>query len=545
MEYTFSILVIEDDPNYQEYYQKWLADRNYYVKICGTLDDVQRTLGMRYFDVAIIDMNLGGDIQGGMKVLREIQEMGDYSGCVVISADVTREDVRDAAEKFNASVLFKTELDKDGLILAVEQATKKIPAFRYGEESLYKNLIKEKRLTDEKDNSILKFEDDFEALLRKIFIEFWPFNVNLPIESKLIYGLRGERLLQISGWSRGVGGAIVMRMGARRIVEKESHAYNKYIKDLEETVVAFKKGPFYHKILGGLVYVFPDVKFEPVRDFAHFYETESDSRIQQVVKNIFRTAEKIYGSRGRDVVTVDLGLVYKPIIEDAFSYQKRKSKGGGRILEQIGEGEHESLLRVAKVDPVEFLLEQKQSFVFENVPVGIVHGDLSSNNIIVTSDARTQLLGFCFTGESDVAVSKSDESDSVSFRARQIGKRNLLHDYATLEVSIRRALANIVSNEIEKFNRVLCESDELGKASSFQIEFSNPQLKKAYSVIANLRKQAGELVEFKNSMWLYNSELFFQFVNIYLFSPNHPEKENAYYSASILAERLANSYFAR
>ncbi len=522
MEYKAKVLVVEDDLGYQERYNNWLSDENYLVKMSGTFKDAERILETHCFDVVVADMNLEDDKQGGMKVLQEIRRIGDSTRAIVISAEPTSKDVRDSQEKFGASVLFKNELDKEKLIRAVDQAVQKAPAHRYGEKSLYKVLLKDKGLADEKIHLISKNEYDLKDLLENTFTEVWPFNIDIPITTKLVEVLGIESMIQVSGWSRAMGSAVVVRLGSRRIIEKESHAYNKHVRELAETVKSLKEGPFYYKDLGGLVYVLSDAKFEPICDFAYFYEKESDSRVLQSTENAFRIGELLHKSRGVDNVNIDLSIVYKKIIEQATKYQKREKRISGSDATGL--------------NPIEFLL--KRDFIFENIPVGIVHGDLHNGNIMVNSEAQTRLLGFYLTGESDVIVPKADKSDSVAFRAHQAGKRNLLHDYATLEVSIRRTLATINLKEIEEFDRALCVPRKLSETASPQVDFANPKLKKAYHVITDLRMRVSDLVKFEDDMQVYCSELLFQFIALYLRSIDLAEKDGIYRSAAILAGRL-------
>lgn len=530
------ILVVEDDPDYQKHYSSWLSTEKFLVKMSRNLEETALMLDSHYFDIAIVDMNLENDKDGGMKVLSKIREMGDPTRVIIISADVSKENVRNTYEKFGASVLFKTELSRDRLVDLINQELSLPLGNPYEKISLYNFFLKERGLSDQKIFLVSNNKPDIERLLQNLFLEILPLNNKLNITSNLVEVSTEEYMLQISGWSRGVGSTVVVRLGSRKRIEKESHAYNKHIQDLVESFGSVKMGPFYHKTLGGIIYVLSNTQIEnlPLTDFNHFYQKEDTMRVVEALKKIFRVIENLYQSRKIDKVAIDISLTNKALFGQLTRYKKQETNNKDTYaFNSIDE----------KVNPLDFLLNHK--FVFDNIPVGVVHGELTAGNILINSEMQMWLLGFYFTGsESDVIVPTPAKSDNIALRARQAGKRNLLHDYVTLEVSIRRQLTDLSLKEIIEFDQSLCKPRTLSEMTSFQVDFNNPNLNKAYHVITSLRKQVSEFVKFDNDLKVYYSELLFQLIEIYFYPRNEIEKRNVYLSASVLADKLKKEHLS-
>ncbi len=73
------ILVVEDDPSWQEIYAEALAENGYLVKAVGALDAALSRLERQFFHVAIVDLKLGDEESNrdGLQVLRRIWELGE------------------------------------------------------------------------------------------------------------------------------------------------------------------------------------------------------------------------------------------------------------------------------------------------------------------------------------------------------------------------------------------------------------------------------------------------------------------------------------
>ncbi len=143
-----SILVVEDDPTWQELYEEILEDE-YELTFAGTYQEAIDALDSGEFDLAIVDPGLDShddSNRDGIKIVRRISALGLPTSVIVITADKDRlrrddpslngfaDDIIDVIEK-SASLTEITEVVKE----AIEAKTKE-PV---------KNVLREKRAHDQ------------------------------------------------------------------------------------------------------------------------------------------------------------------------------------------------------------------------------------------------------------------------------------------------------------------------------------------------------------------------------------------------------------
>jgi len=468
MEYKISILVVEDTKSWRDIFAELLTSRGYLVETVSSYIEAKQILRRKSFDMAVVDIRLSEDKSNidGMKVLADIRNAKDPTNIVIVSGFATVELARNALVEFKAlDILEKDRYDEDKFIEVVERGTQGARAFGYGSMSFSKTFFVERGLPVEETSMFPGSIQEIEELLHSLFVDLWPFAVFPQSTSKLLNVWHGEHIAQIVGWSKRKGEAVAVRIGPRNMITKESRNYNDY--KLEKISNSLREEPHYKSDLGGLVYILKDAPPDSLRDFTSFYLEENVSNINQATQNLFwRSCNKLYLEKGIDKVRVNLSSVYKPVIQQIVDYQKQEMREEERYLRQLEENELQSYLETRDqenrrgVNPFEFV--RRQDFIFDNCPVCVVHGDLRDGNIIFdSSGAQAWLVGFYDTELTDVMLAEDDGADSVALRAYQVGKRNMLHDFATLEVSIRETLGNVDSGEVAAFDLTLCEPKTL------------------------------------------------------------------------------------
>jgi ActR/RegA family two-component response regulator len=543
MEHKGRVLIVEDTTHWQDIFSETLTAQGYDVKLAGNYAEAKEIIFRRSFELAIVDIRLSeGDVsnQDGMQVLREIRNTKEPTSIIIVSGYATVGLTVEAFEDFGVfKFLEKDRFEEDKFLELVKIGVQKAQASGYGNISLYQMLL---RNPFPNVSTFLPVSHDHEDLLQTMFEELWPLAKNPQFVTALVETWEGKHLVQIIGWSKGIGEAIVVRFGPSNVIKKESQNFPKFVNEMSDnnrSIVKIK--PRYKSGLGGLVYILKGAQLEHLRDFTSFYTQESAVSIIQTLQDIFgRVCVDLYRSKGIEELKVDLSLAYKPLIDKLSTYREKQHQDEENYFRLMDEDELESYLQTRNqrwpVNPIDFVLSQR--FVF-NSPVGIVHGDLRDGNIIVDSKAQVWLLGHYDTGVTDVLLTEADGPNSVAFRAYQIGKRNLLHDFAALEVSIRATLNKLDAETRRVFDLALCQPRGFGEGFSSEAVTFSLELEKAYSVIASLRGLLFEIVDFQGDMQLYYTELLLQFLNTYLRSPDELEKkEQMWMSAATLAERL-------
>jgi CheY-like chemotaxis protein len=106
-----SILVVEDDPQWQMIYEELLDSEKYLLEIVGSKAEAERKLGESDFDVAIIDLRLVDsdlDNKDGLEVVRLLRELHAPTQVIVKSGYLEEEISRQLEELGVFSILDKS-----------------------------------------------------------------------------------------------------------------------------------------------------------------------------------------------------------------------------------------------------------------------------------------------------------------------------------------------------------------------------------------------------------------------------------------------------
>lgn len=543
MKYEPRILVVEDTTYWQDIFTKILSAQDYRITIVDSYMHAENTLGRQSFDVAIVDIRLSeGDKTNtdGMRVLELIRNAGDPTSLIVVSGAEDVKLTRDAFRNYSVLDFIQKDIfDVKQFVRLVERGAHGARAYGIGPKSLTQTFLRDAGISDIEISSLPGTVSDIEELLQDMFEKIWPLALTPEINSTVIKSQAKGKIVQIVGWSKTLGEAVVARIGEPDIIKLESQNFNDYIKGLMGDIT-IKIGPFYKKEkLGGIIYVLSGAEPTPLTDFTKYYSREKNHDVIDVVEKMFRYfAGKLYTDKTVDTVIIDLTVAYGTIIESLRKYREQILKQDGPDLDEMEEEDRLDYIkdREKRLFPIEFVLEN--NFVF-TAPVGMVHGDFCDGNIILDNRKRIWTLGFYNTGVSDVKLNENDNIDTLAKRAFQIGKRNLLHDFATMEVSIRKTLITIDPEAVAKLDLALFKPEKFGEPITYHQTIANSELKKAFEVISRIRDLSGELIDFKGDMRLYYAELLFQFFGFFL-QAEEPERERIWPTVSKLVERLQN-----
>lgn len=547
MEHKPTILVVEDTLIWQELFGEPLLFKGYRVQTARSLAEAQQILARQSFDMAIVDIRLSEtdtENMDGLLVMKAIRDAGDPTSIAVVSGYSTVKITRDAFKKYQVmDVIEKDKFDDLAFLDLVEKGIQLARAIGFGTDSVSKTVLREVAFNQA--HLLPGSAQERENLLRTMAQYIWPLAKDPPSWSSLVEAPSGKMIVQIVGWSRGMGQAVVVRLGLREVIQKESRNYGQHVKAVMEGKRATKKSePFYQSGLGGLIYTLKGANLEPLREFASFYIEEDTPRIIDTLNTLFQEDCAVLYSQGdASTVRIDLSSVYQSTIQQVTAYREQELQDIEYDLQQLNKDDREEYLQSRgrseeKMDPIKFV--ERQDFIFDS-PVGVVHGDLRNGNVLVDSNAQTWLLGFYNTGLTDVMLTGSDTSESLSLRAHQSGKRNLLHDFATMEAFVRETLVTVDPKVQAELDQALCQPAAFTDLITLKDSSLSPQVEKAFQVIVRLRELASEAVNNSVDMQLYYAELLHQLLAIYLRLPDDgASKEQILASASVLAERLTH-----
>lgn len=123
---VISVLVVEDDLVYREVVGRTLADCGFAPVLAGTLAEAVAACTDRPTDVALVDLRLGSDADGGIEVIRQIVQLAPACRCVVLTGHGT---IPAAVEAMRAGAIdFRTKpIDGPQLVQALRDALVPLP----------------------------------------------------------------------------------------------------------------------------------------------------------------------------------------------------------------------------------------------------------------------------------------------------------------------------------------------------------------------------------------------------------------------------------
>lgn len=220
------VLVVDDDPKYQDIHRRLLEDRVGRVLIAANRSDALQLIQRRFFHAAILDIRLieyADENIEGLELAREFYERGESTGIIIVSGYGTTDRVRTAFRGYRV-VDF---LDK---------------AF-YTPEQLYKALkdaVSEANLFLDQTRESIVSESLFRQDLLRIALAPLDFTQRKSLDRVVQYIARplapllishdlarvdgvesGPKVLESRLWSRFNGKGYLVRIGPRRVLQAE------------------------------------------------------------------------------------------------------------------------------------------------------------------------------------------------------------------------------------------------------------------------------------------------------------------------------------
>lgn len=155
-----------------------------------------------------------------------------------------------------------------------------------------------------------------------------------------------------------------------------------------------------------------------------------------------------------------------------------------------------------------------------NVYEGSVHGDLNMKNVLMDEEKNMWLIDFAMTGHS-----------------------HILKDIAKLECVMKFEMIPIVSEErlvlLSSLEKVFLQPDRLGEIPEIPGQVTDPEIRKAFSVIQQLRRYADTLTLLDDDISQYYLALLYYTLCVPAYvSVNEYMKEYAWISSSLLCNAL-------
>jgi len=122
-----TVLIIEDDPAWQELLAEFVADAGFRSVVAATVRDAVARLGEQVFALAVVDISLSlpdhAD-RGGVSVLRAINQLPQRMPAIVVTGYATIDLAIETLAELNASYFFrKEEFDRRKFIDVVQKIT--------------------------------------------------------------------------------------------------------------------------------------------------------------------------------------------------------------------------------------------------------------------------------------------------------------------------------------------------------------------------------------------------------------------------------------
>jgi ActR/RegA family two-component response regulator len=268
METKGKILVVEDYQNWREQLQRLLEKDGFTVKTAANIGEVQDILRMQMFDFAVVDIRLSEglsdtehDAAQMEQTLREIQQYGDDTRILVLSAYGTPRLVRNAFKKFGvADFMEKADFNRDQFLHIVRMWTQNAVEKRSANPLRFDpSLVGHARLESLTKGLALRMDaalavreiERFLDVLLKEMLPLSPEGIKLDIISAI------PRLASFWCWSRMHGKAVVIEL---KDYEEAKELLRSQL--TSKWHVAVSKTGYWSAIdLSGVVYTLTDMSF--------------------------------------------------------------------------------------------------------------------------------------------------------------------------------------------------------------------------------------------------------------------------------------------
>ena len=524
------ILIIEDQPNWQDVLKRTLTRDNFNVVVAPTFQDAVAKLRADFYHLAVIDIRLvdwDPENTQGMTVLDELKDMGlgDAMEKIMITAYGTLPQMRKAFGHHNvADFIDKSDFDREQFRDTVRRVFRDRIQIKFDLEIVLDNgltyeellngvQIKGKRLNKDSLEMPRAVEETID-LLQRLFhnaksIVVTQMGSHLDVRS-------AARVLRVQPYyTDRHGEAVIVKLGDHQIIDLEHSNFETYVKGFIGGSRATNVLNLEHTAwLGGIIYSLVGTGLENVDDFNAYYQSHQAEQVTAVLTNLFEhTCANWYADRG--------AVQHCRLTHDYLATLGYDQAG----LEMTLKDNFPSLVNQKTItfrevsgneliNPVYAIKDRDWS---RSTYKCVTHGDLNGGNILVDPSGETWLIDFANTGKNHILRDVIQLETVVKFQL--LSSRDLS----------ARAKLDLALNSMERFSQL----DGL--------TYSPPdeEFEKAFKAVRHLRTIARNLVHPSDDFIDYYTGLLYMTLNILRFYGVHKiNRMHALVSASQICERL-------
>jgi DNA-binding response OmpR family regulator len=529
------ILIVDDDPEWQNLLTVVLQGKGLYADAVGTRAAMDEHLRMLPYHVLILDIrliDLDANNEEGMDILRNLKERDLLSAfrIIMISAYGTKAQMRESFRDFGiADFLSKHEFNPDEFLDIVHQQLQELhinlnlQLFWKGSfqaaQSVNGMTYLNERITQSTPELMQHAAADLEDLIRRLF-----YNCTQVIMQPLAPGASGTRILWGQPFYHDQGGAraVIVKYGdIPRILQEE-----KNFKSFVEPFIGGGRNTDIRAVrqttnLAGILYSFLGVSGEQLDDFGNFYERADATIIQKVLEELFLdTCGRWYESPGH-LEPHDLSTEYEHSLN--IDLERLQHAVEERLKTVQGKQEiHFHNLSSSRAYPNPLLALSHERIVRSTYHC-TTHGDFNIQNILIDHVGHSWLIDFFRTG-----------------------RGHILRDIGQLDAFIRIQLLkeeHATLDERAAMEELLCSAEQSHHFTTLTqtMPTHNEHVMKTLEVVCQLRALAQRLVPQQRV----------QDVDDYLVATLYPtlkmigayrlskmQREHALLSAAVIVERL-------
>lgn len=215
------VLVVDDDPNYQDVHRRLLEKKVGKLYAVGTQSEALDLARRQFFHAAILDIRLVEEEDEnieGLALAEAFYQRGEGTGIIIVSGYGTTDRVRDAFRKYKVvDFLEKATYEPSQLLDALTEAVESARAFveqarsQMNPEGVFGEKILTKLKTELPYREYQSFVQVFNYLTKSL----------APCLLASKFGRLDGEILEAKCWSRMLGCAQVIRIGPRQAVLHE------------------------------------------------------------------------------------------------------------------------------------------------------------------------------------------------------------------------------------------------------------------------------------------------------------------------------------
>jgi CheY-like chemotaxis protein len=510
------VLVLEDDPLWQDTLRDVLEGQVAWLKAAATLAEALEALDHCYFNLAIVDISLkAGDPKDsqGMAFLQGLYARGlqDAVRCIVLTAyaDVAR--VREAFHDYKVvDVMEKVPFTAQALTAKVDEAL----TANHLKHEVEIEIAQRRSLTDlfaglqwaEREPAQELHAEAQDLLLRllsgatHLFID--------PLQT----GQSGAMVARVEpSYGARAGTPVVLKCGKREKIQRESVNYEEFVERYVGGHCTTRLRHVTGRVMGAIAYQLIGTEVDEAVSFAVYYRQRATPDITHALDHLFEeTCARCYENlepprRNRDLVALyeqGLHLQWDEVWQGATAAGVDLAADLVTIPSLPG----------AFTNPQRWLATRNYT-LHQRCWLAPTHGDLNEHNLLVTAGGQCWLIDFYRTGQGHV-----------------------LRDLVELETALKFSLSAASLAEHMQIENLLLSQERLDAPPLLPRGHPHAKL---LSVIAHLRGQAARLVGADRDMAEYNTALLLTTLNLLRLPALRHSHDRVLLSAALLCDRLA------